>query len=206
MIVHKGEQRQGCPWTEEEKETLVKMSQSGASDEEIASVLGRGVKGVQIKRLQIGLSAKDYWSAEEVNFLKNNYRKMTDKEIAQRLGRTVLAVGSRRRKDGLKKGKVLEEEINKKVSCLFWEGLSDREIAEALGRSESNIISRRHALGLVKAERDRMTRVYALYRGDVFLAAGTIDEIAQIRGVKPSTANSYRWGDAERMHVVEVEE
>lgn len=36
-------------------------------------------------------------------------------------------------------------------------------------------------------------REFALYKGDTFLTAGTIEEIAKERGVKPETIDYYRY-------------
>ena len=92
------------------------------------------------------------------------------------------------------------------ISKMFWEGASDQEIADELERSVSSVERRRQSLGLYKAERDRMRRVYFLYDGDELLARGTIEEIAEKRGIKTATVHKYKKRSTDNMHIVEVTE
>jgi len=47
------------------------------------------------------LKRKRLWSKEDIEFIKENWRRMTDREIAEKLGRTLSAVQLRREKLGL---------------------------------------------------------------------------------------------------------
>lgn len=92
-------------WTDEENKIL-RNSYSSLPMNKVANLLpNRTVNSIQIHAKLLGLTAnyaiENYYSEEQCQFIKDNWRVMTDKELAQRLGKCVSGVMEQRRKMGL---------------------------------------------------------------------------------------------------------
>jgi len=77
----------GKIWTEREYEILKKCIHK-KKEKEIAEILNRSLKAIQLKVFESGLSDKKspLWSKNEIEFLQANYCKLRHKEIAKELG------------------------------------------------------------------------------------------------------------------------
>jgi len=74
------------------------------------------------------------WSAKEIQFLKDNYLKITGTEIARQLGRTGGAVRAKASLLGIKKGRRWTDEETALLKKLYPTTLN-KEIAQKIGRS-----------------------------------------------------------------------
>lgn len=68
--------------------------------------------------------------------------------------------------------------------------MNDSMLSKKLERSREAIRKRRSTLGFLR--RDVRGGQYALYKGDTLLHIGTVNEIAEIEGVKPETIRFYK--------------
>jgi hypothetical protein len=96
------------PWSYQEIARLKKMY-PGNSAPDIASQLGRSVKAVRNKAIQLGLRKYRTWSKRELNLLKRLYPSKTTPQIAAQIGRTIQATRRKTFKLGLKKRLRYEE-------------------------------------------------------------------------------------------------
>ena len=89
------------PWSEHEIAVLMdKYKSVGAIG--VADLLpGRSNRAIIGKAMSLGLRCECYWTEEEVEFLVNNWPKMSDEEIARKLGRGIKGVSDKRRSLGL---------------------------------------------------------------------------------------------------------
>jgi hypothetical protein len=83
-------------WTEEEVEFL-KQNYLALGADQCAKQLGRSVSSVHGKILKVGggrpsIGPKVEWSEQELDFLRENYQKMSWEELVQHLGRTEQAI------------------------------------------------------------------------------------------------------------------
>lgn len=90
-------------WTDEENELLTKVYHKNDMDEICKMFPNRNRKAIISHASSLGLSYKNIWEDDEVNFLKDNYISMSDQEIAGYLERTVDSVRGKRFLEGLKK-------------------------------------------------------------------------------------------------------
>ena len=108
---------------------------------------------------KIGIRLRDKgasWTAEEKEFVKRNYRKMSVQEIAIKLNRTENAVKNTASRIGAAPGgkrswRKKEEDYLKK----HYGKISINEISENLERSEKAIVAKTAKLGLSKKRRKR---------------------------------------------------
>lgn len=80
---------------------VVAMSHNGKRISRSVSKLTEETFGIEVERP----GRKDPWTAEDENFLRDNFSDLTDQEIAERIGRSRRAVASKRSKMGLSKNR-----------------------------------------------------------------------------------------------------
>jgi hypothetical protein len=85
-----------------------------------------------------------HWKEQEIQYLKENYKKYTDEELGQYLHRTSEAVRLKRLEYDLYR-KWTPEEIE--FLELNYKTLSDEEIGEHLGRSKDGVKGKRFRMG-----------------------------------------------------------
>ena len=69
------------------------------------------------------------WNDKEIQFVKENYKKMTNKEMAEKLGRTKVAVDIKINKLGLKKSKYsYDNEYFLEIFVNIWKQFSMRTV------------------------------------------------------------------------------
>lgn len=143
-------------WTKAEDDFL-KTNYDKIPNKEIAQRLGRTEASIKQRSAIFKLSGKIYdkrkpWTKEDINYLKENYDKMTNKEIAKVLKRSENSVSSkaftlRIENDPSKSGLTWEEEdINYLKN--HYDKLSTKEMAENLQRSIRAIDNKARILGL----------------------------------------------------------
>lgn len=100
-------------WSEEEKE-FVRNNYDKMTVKEIAETLGRTEKAVRgtIERSDLSLESLERnkhftWTADSVEFLKNNYKTMSAKAVADALGTNERSVSNKKKKLGLRKNQHL---------------------------------------------------------------------------------------------------
>jgi hypothetical protein len=143
-------------WTTSEDEFLRENLQT-KSVEELAKILGRGVRSVKTRYFDIGLHKlrKDLWTLEEEEVIKKNCQTKTDAEISKMLDKKTESVVAYHRSQILKikssimwtleEDKILKENLN----------LTDFEIAKILGRTTKGIMAKRYRFGLKKGRLGR---------------------------------------------------
>jgi hypothetical protein len=111
---------------------------------------------------------RDVWTAEEDNFLRNNYKRMTARTIAERLGRTYMATQTRadtlglvkrlRMKVGYTQHKWTQEELDY-IKENFQEFTCD-ELADAIGVTTGALRNQVKKLKLTKTP-ESLLKIYA---------------------------------------------
>ena len=218
----KNKKRHYVKWTEEETNFL-KENYSTADSKTIASVLGKSRDCIYVKASALGLkrpnaeeqrkkaerikrckanSNAPRWTAEEIQFLKDNEGKMTLKEIAEKLGKSYSAASCKRM--SLKRVKTLrvvptvnvDEAAPVENHFKAWSKEDEKYLkdnygsipvsvmAKKLGRTEDAVKGRAYVFGLV----DEKTTTRAKWTKEeiVFLKKNvnkkTNEEMAQYLG------------------------
>ena len=144
------------------------------------------------------------WSASEIAFLRDNYKRMEHWELAEHLGRGAHAVGQKKQQLGLYRRlwtKADEQFLREHYHRgLHW-------CAERLGRSRFSVCVRGRAMGLQinkwwsKAEIDRMLELHSLgwataqIADEMQAALQVVRHHLIVRGLKPNPPN-YRHAKA----------
>lgn len=164
-------------YTPNELEQLRILFGQKKSDEQIASIMGRSVTGIRVKRRQLGLFRPDAvvisqkkghkWSEDELQFIRNYWNKKTDEWMARKLGVTVSAYKHKRQRmsvmtmDGRKR--LVKTWTHRKGRRDTWtfaqeEFLREKypthsaaDIARYLGRKENAVQYKANRMGLKKA-------------------------------------------------------
>lgn len=154
-------------WTDEQIQ-YVKANYGRVSAQEMSRVLGKSKAAIHTKASQdLGLRDPNWgayeWTAEEDQYLLDNYPAKKQKEIAQQLGRSVaqvtrrlkLQIGSDKNlsADAYKKGKWTPEEDQYLLDQ--WPTRSTAFIAIALNRKRYRVKERAKALGLRRTTEQR---------------------------------------------------
>lgn len=108
-----------------------------------------------------------WWTEEEVEFLKENYKEMEDKELAKKLGRNTKTISWKRLSLGLRKRRAWTEEETRFLID-NWEDMSDEKLAIKLNRSKISVKQQRLKLKLnyflikkwVKKETEILIKLY----------------------------------------------
>ncbi len=92
-------------WTDEEKQKVVELLKIGKTYDEIALLVRRSEGAVAGMLCSLGYSYRlpQFWTGEELKFLKDNYLTMTYQQIAKHLNRTTKAVSSKAEELGYSK-------------------------------------------------------------------------------------------------------
>lgn len=95
-------------YTDSELEHLRTLFKQKKSDEQIASIMGRGLQGIKAKRRQLGLHRPDAvaisikkghkWTDDDLLFIRNYWREQTDRWMARKLGVSVSSYKHKRQK------------------------------------------------------------------------------------------------------------
>lgn len=107
-------------WTREE-DGILKENLHKKKYKDIAIMLNRSLKAIQLRVFESGLSDKrsPKWSRDEIYFLKSSYLKLRHKELAKKLGRTTIAVRvklTKLRLINFGRGLPLDSEARKNIS------------------------------------------------------------------------------------------
>lgn len=110
---------------------------------------------------------RKYFTKEEVDYIKSNYKEMTAPELAEKLNRGVSSIYTKIYNLGLKKTSFeryskQEDDFIKK----HYANLSDKAIAQQLGRTKQGITARRKLLMLAKTE-DMIQRKSTFQKGHI---------------------------------------
>jgi hypothetical protein len=153
------------PWTAREAEDL-KRYLGATTPETIARILGRSVKEVEDRILELGRIQRDgTWSREEVADFKRIYGTRTDEDLSRIFGRSVSAIQELAAVHALAKDKAFVRKLrgeaathmprwsNAEIELLKREypTASNLDIARRLDRSVKSIVSKAHNLGLKKS-------------------------------------------------------
>ena len=100
-------------WKLTEEKLLINNFQK-MTGRELATLLNRSTQSIRARAFSLRLKKKStnsernsyqYWSNEEVNFILENYNKMTNEELATKLNRSYNSINTRASMMGLKKDK-----------------------------------------------------------------------------------------------------
>ena len=117
--------------------------------------------------MQLGESVgRNTWTEEEIQFLKENYQKMTYYEISKRLGKSYASVCIKINRLELKKQKRTNwSEEEERFIIENYPRLSVKEIADALGRPKTSVSSKIRELrkkGKIKSRRYPMPKYISM--------------------------------------------
>lgn len=139
-------------WSAEQEATLREQyGKPGVCTRKLARKIGKTLSAVKNRALQLGLKHYKFWSAEELQALRDRYATDDPKTIAKDLGRHVGVVYQQARKLGLIAKKYVPPhtpEQYEAVRRLHGEGRTDLEISAATGIDRRSINAMRHKLGL----------------------------------------------------------
>ena len=116
-----------------------------APDAEVARLLGRTERGVQLRRQMLGVqlpaARRGHWKPEEDALLG----RKPDREVARLLGRPLASVQIRRHLKGIRNPAPLRKSWTPNEDALL-STLSDDEVAKNTGRSLCAVANRRKSL------------------------------------------------------------
>ena len=148
-------------WTEEEKEKLEILSKTMTINE-IAKELGRSTSSIEYMLSTLNIKQvinKVYWTPEEINYLIDNYNKISTSDIALELNKTESSIINKANRLKIKKGTPKKEEKKEEKRRIWtkeeeellsdlWGNYSVEYIANRLNRSVSSIRNRVFLLDL----------------------------------------------------------
>lgn len=135
-------------WTDYE-DSYIKENYLRKSYSSIARKLNTSVSSVQQRARHLNLvKNKISWSKEEVEFLKNNYGKISEDDLVSYLNKPYVKIISKASKLGLNKysGTIYKDEFIRNN----FHRMTDSQIAEILKCSEFNVSRRRKSMGIYK--------------------------------------------------------
>lgn len=91
------------------------------------------------------------WTQEELEFIKNNYGKMTAQELADQLGRTESSVTHKLVRHEIKSPREWSDDELQYIKD-HYKDMTNSEIAKALGRTKAAVDLKINRLGLVKSK------------------------------------------------------
>lgn len=166
-------------YTFSEIEQLRNLFNQNKSDEEIASIMGRGIEGIKAKRRRLGLLRPDAveisiknghnWTKNDLQFICNYWRTKSDKWMAEKLGVSVSSYKHKRQRmiltsptGHVKPARFIKHWTHKKGSHITWTfnqelflrenypTHSAKDLAAYLGRNENAIQWKAKRMGLKK--------------------------------------------------------
>lgn len=132
-------------WDEMQDE-LVKNNYLIIPTEDLANLIGCSKSQLFRRAKHLGLTVRQFYSDEDIEFLKNNYNNYSAKELANILNRTVIGIKSKLCELGLKG--VWWEEKDDNYLRENYKTMSISEMSEELGRSYNGVQHRLGRLGL----------------------------------------------------------
>ena len=111
-------------WTEDEINYLIN-NYSDKTNEELAIILNRSKKSINIKGFRLGLEKSNIrWTDNEVNYLINNYSDKTNQELSINLNKSKISISIKGNKIGLIKSKEQKSKITGKRNKMVGRDLS----------------------------------------------------------------------------------
>lgn len=136
---------------------------------------------------------KGEWSQEEMQFLKDNFIKMTLPELSVALNRSISSVNNKRTHLKLERSKKLKEYRESYIKEQYKKKLV-KDIAVDLGisrRSVTRIITRLGLSKPMKKSKYDSNMIYALYKGEELIIDGNVEEIAEHIGTSVNNVIFY---------------
>ena len=132
----------GNAWSDEESEMLKKCLEKKMPFPEIAKKLGRNLNSVKNRAKRMGLKRDSAWKEDEIEFLRQNFEKMSNEELGKALGRSASAVKSAAGKLGIKKNISKTDWNDAMVEVLKknYQKMNRNEIAQLLGIDAKAVI------------------------------------------------------------------
>lgn len=155
---HLGISRETYFWTEENIDILSQGYKEGKTIKEIQSDLDNkfGEASIRTKANKLGLKKREWWSEEELTFLRENYSKKYLDEICELLPNrakdSIINMATKLKvisKDALERRFSKDE---KEFISFYYKYMTDEEIGQALNRSAHCVQNKRLEMGLVKGE------------------------------------------------------
>ena len=136
-------------WTKEEDEIIKNIYENESRDKILRELPRRNWVGIQARASKIGVRRLNYFSNNEIDFIKKNYENMKNKEIGKKLNRSSGSILSKAMELGLTK----KEKWTKFEDEFLKDNLIDmsaNEMSSILNRSSSSIYHRIQELELQK--------------------------------------------------------
>lgn len=137
-------------WTREEVDYMRENYLVTKSPAEVAQHLNRSTMSVTLAAQRYGLCKAKRFTAEEIDYIYNNYRTLSYNELAEALGRTASCVSAFIRNHELKgcaKSRRFWSEVEDKV-LRENRDMPRRQLSALLNRSENAVQSRLKRLGI----------------------------------------------------------
>jgi hypothetical protein len=137
-------------WTREEVDYMRENYLVTKSAAEVAQHLNRSTMSVTLAAQRYGLCKAKRFTAEEIDYIYNNYRTLSYNELAEVLGRTAACIGYFIRNHELKgcaKSRRFWSEVEDKV-LRENRDMPRRQLSALLNRSENAVQSRLKRLGI----------------------------------------------------------
>lgn len=88
-------------WSKEEDEILINLYNNG-NEEYILSLLPRrNWQGIKIRANRLGIFRLNYFTNDEIDFIKNNYLNMSTIEMSKKINRSHEVIGNKMRELGI---------------------------------------------------------------------------------------------------------
>lgn len=136
-------------WTLEEDKILIKVYEKENKDYILSLLPNRNWCGIQSRASSFKLERMNYFSDEEIKFIKKNYSTMNSGEIGEKLGRDSKVVKNKARELGLRKQPRWTKEEESFLLFNF-NILSLEEISKKINKSISSLYHKVQELGLQK--------------------------------------------------------
>jgi hypothetical protein len=148
-------------WSEEELNKLKELwTDKTLSIDEIAAKLNKTRPSAHFQAWKMGLRRPQvwrFWTKEETQYLKKNYKKKTYKQIADYLGMTTAAVFTKAMRTGLRVRTAPRAwtEAEDEFMRQNYKKIPTRELAEKMNRTYDSVITRAGLIGITRHKKSK---------------------------------------------------
>lgn len=150
--------KRGCYfWTEEDINILRESYENGKTTKKIRIALNNKFADHSIitKAHKLGFKKRNWWSEEEIEFLKDNYSKLYIDEICELLPYrnrdSIIGMAAKLHLTSKHTQERIFSEDEKEFIRFYYKDMTDEEIAQAINRSTRVVQAKRLSMGLIKS-------------------------------------------------------
>jgi hypothetical protein len=138
-------------WSEEENKILFLEYEKGNKEDILSKLSGRNWQGITIHSARIGLYRMNYFTEDDISFIKENYDKLSSREIGLKIGRFGGTVGDKIRELGI----IRQENWSEEESDILKENFGKCSVDYIskyilINRTKSSIYHQCQELGLAR--------------------------------------------------------